>query len=623
MSERILNVNDDEANRYAVTRILRHAGYAVREAASGEEALQRVAESEPALVILDVRLPDMSGFEVCRRIKERSHCCVLHLSALAVDSSDRVTGLEGGADGYLTQPAEPQVLLATVRSLLRLRKAEDDARIAAEHWQASFDALRDGMAVVDHSGRVLRCNRAFAELFHRPMTGERAFGSDGALPEVTALGTHRIEVQREGRWFQVSVDPFEGEREASVVLVLVDVTERKLLERALTHRAEDLADADRRKDDFLAMLAHELRNPLSALSSALELLPQDPTSHRVADVIRRQTTHVARLVDDLLDVSRIRRGRVELRRTVIDLGALVSNLCDAIEPRASALGHRLTSVHPDAPVWVDGDATRLQQVIANLLDNACRYTPYGGRIQVNLRTEGGLAVVDVSDTGSGIPPEMLEKVFDLFTQLNVKIDRRSGGLGIGLTLARNIVEMHGGVVVAKSPGVGKGTTITLKLPLDQSPQRQHPTAPPPLIALPNPSALEILVVEDNEDAREMLKDLLEAWGHSVHAEADGRAGLARALSSSFDVAVIDIGLPLLDGYALAREIRKSSSNSQPYLIALTGYGSSDEKSRSAQAGFDLHLVKPLDVEKLSAVLLGLDRNVSPQDNIKSRSQQRA
>ena len=624
----LLNINDNEANRYVVTRMLRAAGFRVVEGGTGADALRLAAELNPDLIILDVKLPDLNGIEVCRRLKADPHTAgiaVMHLSANYIRIENKVEGLDSGADGYLVQPVDSSELLATVRSLLRMRRAEEDARNAALQWQSTFDSLGDGVCLLDGDGRVMRANRAFLSLFALPT--EQVLGrSFSALMRETSAGAElppscgealdcrdEATVCLDARWYRVAATPVLGE-EGSVtgaVRILTDITPHRELQDALRQRAADLAEADRRKDEFLAMLAHELRNPLAAIVNSLHLAEttRSPGSESKAlRVMARQSQHMARMVDDLLDVSRFNRGHIELRRARLDLRQVVQHSVDArrqsFEDKGLSLEVELPAVEG---LWLNGDATRLEQVVSNLLDNARKYTPEGGLVFVGVAVErdvrGRRAFLRVKDTGIGMSPELTARVFDLFVQGEQQLDRSRGGLGIGLTLVRRLVELHGGSVTAHSEGEGRGSEVRVLLPLaaeDSLPAPVEPRGAAPV----RMGARRVLLVEDNEDTREVLRELLEMWGHQVAVAEDGFKGVERFPSQRPHVALVDLGLPGMDGFQVARRIRESEGGQDVYLVALTGY-SGEHRTRAMEAGFDLHLVKPVKPDELERLLVQL------------------
>ena len=359
--------------------------------------------------------------------------------------------------------------------------------------------------------------------------------------------------------------------------------------------------ANREKDAFLAMLSHELRNPLGAIGNSaqiLELGPGEADAAAARAVISRQVEHLSRLVDDLLDVSRALSGTVALERRPLDLAELAGRVAATLAGVGGTGRPALT--FEAEPIWIDGDPMRIEQLVANLIGNALKYTPEEGTVKVRVAREGEHAVLAVADTGMGIPPELLPRVFDLFVQGDHTLDRRGAGLGIGLTLVRRIAEMHGGSVEARSDGPGRGSCFTARFPAVPAPPAPAP-AGPPVRAAGRPGR-RVLVVEDNDDAREMLCRLLRLLGHESHAAADGPAGVARALELQPDVTLIDIGLPGLDGYEVVKQIRAAAAGKDLRLVALTGYGMPEDSARALAAGYDLHLVKPIDPERLAELL---------------------
>ncbi|HEX5766310.1 MAG TPA: PAS domain S-box protein, partial [Woeseiaceae bacterium] len=369
--------------------------------------------------------------------------------------------------------------------------------------------------------------------------------------------------------------------------------------------AQALKDANRRKDEFLAMLAHELRNPLSAISSAVELLGT-PDGGNHLDVARliigRQTVHLARLVDDLLDMSRITRGVVALRKDVLNVNTLIDGAVEQVKPLIEQRRHVLEVSVPRKPLWLEGDATRLEQLFANLLTNSAKYTEPGGRIEVKARRLIDTILITVRDNGIGISAKLLPDVFELFSQSDRSADRSAGGLGIGLTLVKSIAEMHGGNVEAKSGGLRKGSEFTVRLPaLAVDDKRKKAQARSVPVANSGP-ARRILVVDDNEDAALALSRLLEASGHIVFQAYDGPSSLEAAKEHEPDVVLLDIGLPGLDGYEVAKRMRQDPALSEVLLIALSGYCQEEDRQRSREAGFDHHLAKPTDHKQLLELL---------------------
>jgi len=462
------------------------------------------------------------------------------------------------------------------------------------------------------------------------MIAEEVFGMGlGRLPEVLAA---------QSPWSDIPVMIFTGTaagmgRRPSTEQLLSSLGNVTLLDRPLRPvtmlsaartamrarrrqyeaRAELFAQqrAVRERDQFLAMLGHELRNPLSAITMALNL-DSDSRRSKYRDIVRRQVGHLTRLVDDLLDVSRVTSGKIVLRRDNVELGELTRRCVAALAPTLTVAAPTVLSHVPQGRhgVWVSGDAVRLEQVITNLINNAIKYTAAGGTIEVQASHEGGQAVVSVRDTGVGLAPEMIDRVFDLFTQVEGSLDRAKGGMGIGLTLVRSLVVLHGGSVEASSAGLGKGSSFTVRLPSVPAPAifdehitreraadgvRKDQSGPVPRLQQ------DVLIVEDNEDSRELLATILTKRGHHVFTAEDGPSGVAEAIARRPRVLLVDIGLPGLDGYGVARKVREALGSSV-YMVAITGYGQPEDRRRATDAGFDLHLTKPVDVSVIDRLL---------------------
>ncbi len=356
----------------------------------------------------------------------------------------------------------------------------------------------------------------------------------------------------------------------------------------------------RRRDEFLAMLGHELRNPLAAIRYAVDLLDEidiDPATKTPREVIERQSAHLSRLVDDLLDVARVTRGKIALDLQPVNVVDLVRKTVQGLESARSNGDHPIRVRPFDQPLLISGDAIRLEQIFSNLLFNAVKYTPPGGRIEIILAREGEQALIRFEDEGVGMSPELIARVFELFSQANEAIDRSRGGLGIGLTLVRSLVELHDGQITAFSGGEGQGSTFEVRFPLLQ--QAPQISAPAPKKAPRN--GRRVLLVEDNEDAREVLSLLLKLSGHSVDCASDGQEGVEKATQNRPEIALVDIGLPILDGYQVAAQTRLALGDSI-FLVALTGYGQPEDRRRALDAGFDEHLTKPVEPAKLRALL---------------------
>jgi len=525
---KILVVNDDANSLFALTSLLAQWAeqecYEVLAARSGQEALRQVLMHDFAVILLDVNMPGMDGFETAEAIHQRARSAdipIIFITAFLADELDRLKAYQRGAVDFLFTPVIPQILYAKIAVFV-------------------------------------------------------------------ALAVKNEELKKQARQLSQRT------------------TELTATNKRLTREIEDRQVAERQnhaKDEFLAMLGHELRNPLSAISSAASLigLPGVSTDgvQRAKKIIQRQSQHLGRIVDDLLDLSRAMSGKILLNRTPLDLSALVAHTLETF--RATGRGGDYQLIQDLDAGWIEGDPTRLEQIASNLIDNALKYTPAGGRIEVRTWTENDDVVLSVRDTGVGISADLLPHVFDVFVQGSSTLDRAQGGLGIGLSLVRRLTELHGGSIEAESKGPGGGSTFTLRMP-----RIEHQVAP---ATLPAPAAQErehgkpsVLLIEDNEDGREMMAMMLSCYGYDVRYAEDGLRGLEVAAQFGPDLALVDIGLPGIDGYEVARRLRADPATRDIKLIALTGYGQAEDLRRVLDAGFDRHLVKPVDIEHLMGVI---------------------
>jgi signal transduction histidine kinase len=378
----------------------------------------------------------------------------------------------------------------------------------------------------------------------------------------------------------------------------------------LKARSDALEDADRRKDEFLATLAHELRNPLAPVRHGLDILRKSPDNAdavEIREMMDRQLVHLVRLIDDLLDVSRVSQGKIELRKERIQGADILRSALESSGPLIQSAGHSLTIDEPPEPVWLDADLTRLAQVVGNLLNNAAKYTPEGGHIGLSLRTDGGDAVIAVSDDGLGIPAGMHSKIFQLFAQVENHTDRARGGLGIGLALVKQLDAMHGGSVSAESPGIGQGSVFTVRIPLAAGGAEPLPKAEAIAAPATPAQALKVLVIDDNEAVAQTVGWMLEEMGHPYHLVHDGRQALQAAREFKPDAILLDIGLPVMDGYAVCRAFRQDDEFKNTFIIAQTGWGQQRDKTLASEAGFDHHLVKPVPYEALESLLATVAR----------------
>jgi len=647
----ILNVDDHEAGRYARSRALRNAGFEVLEASSGAEALQLVNSQRPALVLLDINLPDMTGYEVCRQIKAASvtsGILVLHVSATFVKGSDQKRGLEGGADGYLAEPVDPDVLVATVNAYLRLRSTEEALRESEERFRAAFEDAPIGMALVNFDHKVFRANKALSEILGcapEELSGlsidelglpEEAEKSSMPLTQLFTGETDGYQLERRCRskkrdviWINLigrAVRDSNGKILYGLVMA-ENISERKRSEeqreRLLAAEQKARSDAEaanRAKDQFLATVSHELRTPLGAILGWARILrnqTSDPkTTARGLEAIERNATAQAQLIEDILDVSRIISGKLRLLPQNVELTAVVRAAVDSIKPAVEARRIRLETKLNSPAVTVRGDPSRLQQVIWNLLSNAVKFSPEGGKVQLGLELAGPHHVeVTVVDAGHGIPAAFLPHMFEPFRQADASTTRRYGGLGLGLSIVKQLVELHGGTIEAVSEGEGKGATLKLRLPVHaqdaeaetvpQDPETTRKRSRPELpIKLPRLlEGIKVLVVDDELDARDLLDFILQKAGATVELAASTAEALELLGVSQPDLLVADIGMPGEDGYELIRRVRASS---QAFALlpamALTAYARAEERAQAFSAGFQFHMTKPVEPAELIATI---------------------
>jgi two-component system CheB/CheR fusion protein len=513
--------------------------------------------------------------------------------------------------------------LNTVNSELSKKVEELDLLYGDLH--NLFQSTQIATVFLDHQLRIARFTPEAVSVFRladgdvgRPLSDLAAhFDTEGLAPEAERVLRTLEPVERTvrmiepSRWFLMRIHPYRTPSNviAGIVIAFIDVTKLKDVEAALQEAVEEreraeraeqaLQDANQRKDEFLAVLSHELRNPLTPICNGLHILERVPpggeSAERAKKIIARQVGHLTRLVNDLLEVTRVSRGKLQVQRQRIDLAEVVRRTADDYRPLFTERGVELTVHLPDRPTWVDGDFTRLAQVVGNLLQNAAKFTPGGGSVRVSLEAARD-AVLRVRDTGMGIDPLVIPRLFQPFAQAESTLDRSQGGLGLGLALVRGLVELHGGTVEAHSAGKGAGTEFVVKLPL------AGPPVAPTVVAGAPPGPRRVLVIEDNADGAESLRIALEMEGHEVEMVHDGQAGLDRVREFAPDVVLCDIGLPGMDGYEVAKAIREAPAGPRPLLVALTGYARAEDQQRAEEAGFDAHLAKPPTIEQVQEVI---------------------
>jgi signal transduction histidine kinase/DNA-binding response OmpR family regulator len=661
----ILVVDDRRSKLIAMNALLADLGENVICVESGADALRQLLTRDFAVILLDVNMPDMDGFEAAALIRQRprlQHVPIIFMTA-ASDETHALRGYSLGAVDYILTPVVPEVLRSKVKVFVDLfrmteqlkRRAEERVALAEEqagraaaeaasrraafladagkHMARSLDLEttvqsilrlavpdlgdfavlqlrntgdavthvrhRRAEAPIDHLKAMLLegIDRASRSLTRQTLAGE-GDGVDAGRGVICPLLARGAIVGVLAVLAEEPRHPFDP----ATVVMIEEFSGRAAvaLDNCLLYG--EIQERDRRKEQFVAMLAHELRNPLGAISSAVGVLDRvggDPAD-RARAIIKRQMQHLTQLVDDLLDTARITTGKIALTHTAVNLAESAARCLKTLEVAGRTDGHAIVVDSEDT--WIDADTARIDQIMANLIGNAVKYTPVGGRITIRIRPQGDHAVLEIADTGVGMSPDVLEHVFDLFFQEDRSADRLRGGLGIGLTLVRQLVLLHGGQVEAASDGPGRGSRFTVRIPLGASPT---PGGPEPAAGGAASGRSRILVIEDNEDARQMLQMLLVLAGHDVHAAADGPSGVELARQKRPDIAVIDLGLPGMDGYEVARRLRKEP-RPELRLIALSGYGQAEDRRKTLEAGFDMHLVKPVDPDRLSVAIASLE-----------------
>ena len=689
----ILLVDDRPENLLAYQASLAELDLELVFARSGTEALKQVLLHEFALVLLDVNMPGMDGFETASLIRSRKrsvHTPIIFVTAFP-DDVRATQGYAYGAVDYLQSPVVPEILRAKVKVFVDLFRMTREVQRQSEERLALAQERMRRTAAEEANSRLTFLAEVTA-LVGRSLD-DTVTARDTVRLTVPALGDHAVIARRDlaGTGWQViqavaeagnvAIEQFTSlDRIASPLAdALVRTFESGAVERlgssspvasgeartvvfplsgqksilaalgisrepsgghftpadftiaeALAARAaialenaqlyKDLEHADRQKNEFLSMLAHELRNPLAPIRTGVDVLrlrgDSQPEVVWARDMIERQTMQLVRLVDDLLDVSRITGGKIRIELECVDVAAVVATAIETSRPLIDEAGHQLTVSIPETALCVSCDRVRLAQVLSNLLNNAAKYTRSGGTIRLSVAREGSEAVFRVQDNGIGIPPEMLSKVFELFTQVERSLDRSRGGLGVGLTLARRLVELHGGRIDVASDGAGHGSEFTVRLPAVSA-----PATPAELVNDPRPAEqvsqtpLRILVVDDNVDAADSLAWLFRQLAHDVRTTHDGRSAIELATEFRPQVVVLDLGLPQLDGYEVSRRLRSLPDTRDAPIIAVSGYGQDEDRRRSSQAGFDHHFIKPVDFQSLLGVLREVEDNRSPDEEL--------
>jgi signal transduction histidine kinase/DNA-binding response OmpR family regulator len=704
-SANILIVDDRPDKLLAFQAILEDLRQNVHTATSGEDALRAVLARDYALILLDVNMPGIDGFETAALIRQRkksAHIPIIFITADYGDEARTVRGYSLGAVDYIASPVVPEVLRAKVKVFVDLfllaeqAKRQVQERIALAEEQAARAAAEKAshrLAFVSEASVALSMSLDLAAITRElsrlvvPVLGDACVVSlvqeDGRLgrAEATHVGTDPADglvsraldnsshawltallerARASGKAEVVSCDPpasfdaqggepgpafnellvspliahgrplgamalalgaWRGTFDADTLSIATDIAGRAAiaLDNALLYHKSQ--EEDRRKNEFLAMLAHELRNPLAPITNAVHVMQAaegDPARLKWArDVIGRQLKQMIRLVDDLLDVSRITRGKIELKIEALDVAALIAAAVETSRPNLDALSHTLTVSVPSEPLRVLGDFARVAQILSNLINNAAKYTPSGGRVTVSAAREGGEIVFRVQDTGIGIPAEYLTHIFEPFTQIDRTADRSQGGLGIGLALVRRLTEMQRGSAVAYSAGRNQGSEFVVRLPA--APRERNPSQDDGEGAAANISSngARVLIVDDNHDVADTTAEVMRMNGCDVHVVYDSQSAYDATQRLRPDAVLLDIGLPGMDGYQLAERLRAVPENRRMLLVAVSGYGQEEDRARSRAAGFDYHVVKPIDPDALTRLLgtLREQRQKSAAENV--------
>ena len=605
-------------------------GFELEIVGSGTECLARLASQSYDVLLLDNHLPDVDGLDVLRDLTAKRKPVPVVMTTAMGDESLVVRVLRLGACDYIPKHGDyvarlPAILKHAIEEHRSRAKSDGGERterrvLYVEHHPADVEFTVRQLAELAPHLQVEVVSSASAALARLSDESFDLVLADLRLPEMSAVEL-LVEAKHRGLAVPFIVVTGGGDETTAVAALklgaydyivkrddyvtrLPYAIDHVISRHHLARMNQELQDVARQKDEFLAMLGHELRNPLAPIRTALDLLRRSAApldiSANAHDVIDRQITHMARLIDDLLDVARITTGQIDLKMEVVNVQRVVTDAIDGAAHLIAARRHRLETSLPNEPLTIRGDVTRLVQVLVNLLNNAAKYTNEGGTIRLDVTSENDHVVLRVTDTGVGISPRLLPKIFDLFTQDDRTLDRAQGGLGLGLTLVRRITDLHGGVAEAQSEGRDRGSVFTIRLPIVAD-GAVTPTEAAAIESRPA-RALRCLVVEDNVDAARMLELALTLEGHQVAVAFDGHAALQVVGAFQPDVVILDIGLPRVNGYEVARAIRQLPGLANVHIIAVTGYGQLVDQDRSREAGFDTHLVKPVQLDELLRIV---------------------
>ncbi len=625
---RILLVDDNSDMRGYLKRLMQNYA-AVETHGDGEAAYQAICREPPDLVISDVMMPVLDGFGLIKKIRNNEaikDVPIILLSARAGEEA-KIEGLAAGADDYLVKPFSANELLSRVKyqvdAARRRQATQSELALSEKYFRSLVDASTAIIWTSDATGACTFLSKRWGEVTGRDINLDLGFGwIDNVHPddrqhthETLSLAKHSLEpfniiyrlrhANGNYRWAVDSGAPLHDNGAITgFVGTVVDVHDERVAKDAMEVLAKDLTEVNQRQKEFLVTLAHELRNPLAPIRNGLDVMRLSTSANQrvnnVHQMMDRQVNHLTHLVDDLLDIARITKGKINLKKEWVALKTVLTNAIEISMPLIEANQHELIVDIGEHDLTIDADPHRITQVISNVLSNAAKYTPNGGKIVVHAFPEGNVAVLTVKDNGIGLSPEALSTVFELFSQIQAEVDRAQGGLGIGLHLVKRLVDLHDGSVAVTSPGKGEGSTFTIRLP-------RIVTAPISLrveadTQTESASALRILIVDDNRDGAETLSMLMEYCGHTAYLASTGKAALALAVDISPDIVFLDIGLPDMSGYEVVIEMRKIASLKRTRFVALTGRGAETDKAQAIAVGFDYHLTKPASLERLNEIL---------------------
>ena len=647
---KILIVEDEGIEALDLQQRLTSQGYdAVDIASTGEEAIQKAKEFSPDLVLMDIMLQgEIDGITAAGQIRADLDIPIIYITAYADEKTLQRAKLTE-PHGYIVKPFRERELIITINMALYKHIMEKKLKDSQKWLSTTLNSIGDGVITTDQKGLITLINPVAEEtmgwkleevkgkkltevfniinMFTRKPTENPVSRvlADGCI---VGLANHTLLISRDGKEIPIddSAAPIKDDKGnvLGVVLVFRDVTERMESEKALRESnkryremAEKLREADANKNEFMAVLSHELRNPLASIHMSLCVLKRvDPGSQqakKAIDIIERQTEQLSHLVDDLLDITRINQNKIKLELQRVELNEILRNTVEDHRPLFEKNGVCLESTFAPFPLYLEADQARIVQVVGNLLHNAAKFTNSGGSTRVSLEadTANGQAVIRVADTGIGIAPDVLKNLFRPFMQASLALNRNQrGGLGLGLALSKGLIELHGGSITANSDGPGKGTEFIIKLPLKEVPVERPRTS----YKKASSQSRKVLIIDDNEDMAECLRELLEFCGHKVVVAFNGTEGIEKARKFRPEFVLCDIGLPYLDGYEVARIFREDELLKDSYLAAVSGYTLPEDLERSSRAGFDCHLSKPVDLDKLNKILSEIPNQQTSVEN---------